>query len=60
LLIHYRLDMPDRVKCSVCGGEAVEIEEEYTEGDFIMITYKCKDCGHIEKRQYGRPTSIID
>jgi len=34
--------MPDRVKCSVCGGEAVEIEEEYTEGDFIMITISVK------------------
>jgi len=57
LLIHYRLDMPERVKCSVCGGEAVEIEEIYRRRFYYN---KCKDCGHIKKRQYGRPTSIID
>ncbi|MDI6701531.1 hypothetical protein [Methanothermobacter wolfeii] len=60
-MIHYRMDQPERVKCSVCGGMAEEVEETYPEsGNFIMVLYRCTSCGHIEKRQYGRPVKIID
>jgi len=60
-MIHYRMDQPERVRCSVCGGIADEVEETYPEeGDFILVVYRCRDCGHLEKRQYGKPVKIID
>ncbi|BAM69700.1 conserved hypothetical protein [Methanothermobacter sp. CaT2] len=55
------MDQPDRVRCSVCGGIADEVDETYPEeGDFILVIYRCRDCGHLEKRQYGKPVKIID
>lgn len=60
-VIHYRMDLPETVRCTVCGGIAEEIEENYPEsGNFILIIYRCRECGHLEKRQYGKPVKIID
>jgi len=60
-MIHYRMDQPERVKCSVCGGMAEEVEETYPEsGNYTTGLYRCTSRGHIEKRQYGRPVKIID
>ena len=35
-------------ECSVCGGLADEVEETYPEsGNFILVIYRCRDCGHL-------------
>ncbi|MCK9151685.1 hypothetical protein [Methanobacterium alcaliphilum] len=61
-MVHYQLDeIPDEVKCSKCGKQAEEVEGSYQQTTrFVLISYKCPDCGNIEKLQCGRPVDIID
>jgi len=54
-------DIPEFIKCSKCGHDAFEIQGSYQHSaNFILVDYKCSSCGHVERRQYGKPAGIID